>query len=86
MADDAPGAPVEPYIGLIVAYHPGHDEGLGHAVRPAVVTSLGRSGEILTVGLSVFLDDGHLAGRRAVAAATAHPHHHGAAYWDFLRQ
>jgi hypothetical protein len=84
MADDAPGAPVEPYIGLIVAYHRGHDEGLGHAVRPAIVTSLGRSGEVLSVGLSVFLDDGQLARRRAVAAATAQP---GAAgYWDFLQK
>jgi hypothetical protein len=86
MADDTQGAR-QPYIGQIVAYHPGHDEGLGHAVRPALVTELARSGGHLKITLSVFLPDGRLAPRvHPVDAATAAGPPSRCGYWDFLPQ
>ncbi len=72
----------EPFVGEVVAYHPGHDEGLGHAIRPALVTEFFQSTGRSSVTLSVFLTDGRVVPR-------VHPRHvldsePLAGYWDFL--
>jgi|HubBroStandDraft_6_1064221.scaffolds.fasta_scaffold129998_2 hypothetical protein len=83
MADDNTAGASEPYVGQIVGYHPAHDEGLGHAIRPAMVTALARSGDRLAVTLSVFLDDGRVVARvHPIAGAQSDGF---AGYWDFLR-
>lgn len=74
----------EPFVGQIVVYHPGHDERLGHAVRPALVTEYVQSAGRSAVVLSVFLPDGRIVVRVHPKSATDREPDGG--YWDFLSQ
>jgi hypothetical protein len=80
-SENSPPA-IEPHVGMIVAYHPAANEGLGHAVRPAMITEASRSGEECHLVLAVFLTDGRLVVRSRPAHAAAAMRHGG--YWDFL--
>jgi hypothetical protein len=83
-SSNAESADVQPRVGMMVAYHPAADEGLGHAIRPAVITQATRTGEECHLVLSVFLSDGRLVVRDRPVYATAQRHGAAVGHWDFL--